>query len=144
MFRANNTTPITKDGDGGVIAGEFESYSGGTYVAYITDYRHISISKQDGSLINNGSDIETVTVEVVDGLEVARGTDPSNATVLRYNGDVTLSIDSQQTTKALTNGSVSFNLTTDKPAGSEIEIIAESLANHPAESDSATIEVVSE
>jgi len=75
------------------------------------------------------------------GLDVSRGDSP---TVLDYNGDVIITVDGQQTTKTLTNGSVEFDLTTDKSAGTEIEIIAESLADHPAESDRATIEVVSQ
>jgi len=109
-------------------------------VSYI---HHLRVTTANQEITNDGSDTETVNVAVVDGLEVMRGTDPTNATVLDYNGDVTLSVDGQQTTKTLTNGSVSFDLTTDKPAGSEIEIVAESLADHVAESDSATIEVVS-
>lgn len=107
-------------------------------------YRHLTISPSIAKLRNDGTDTETVSVEVVDGLEVAKGTDPANATVLDYNGDVTLTIGGVETIKTLTNGSVEFDLTTDKPAGSEIEIVAESLADHPAESDSATIEVVSQ
>lgn len=104
-------------------------------------YHVFRVSLVDGSLVNDGTDTETVTVKVVNGLDVARGDDP---TVLDYDDDVTLSVDGQQTTKILTSGSVEFDLTTDKSAGSEIEIVAESLADHPAESDSATIEVVSE
>lgn len=103
-------------------------------------YRQLRISLSESELINDGSDTETVTIEVVSGLDVSRGDPP---TMLDYNGDVTITVDGKQTTKTLTNGSLSFDLTTDKPAGSEIEIVAESLANHPAESDSATIEVVS-
>lgn len=103
-------------------------------------YRVLQVGVSDSQLTNDGTDTETVTVEVVSGLDVARGDDP---TVLDYDGDVTISIDGNETTKALTNGTVAFDLTTDKPAGSEIEIVAKSLADHPAESDSATIEVVS-
>lgn len=106
--------------------------------------RHINVSISDGQLFNNNTDIETVSIRVMDGLEVARGADLENATVLDYGGDVTLSIDGVETTKTLTDGSVSFDLTTDKPAGSTIKIVAESLADHPAETDSATIEVVSQ
>jgi len=102
--------------------------------------RHLQLSVSEGQLKNDGKDSATVTIKVVSGLDVARGDDP---TVLDHDGDVTLSVDGQQTTKTLTNGSVSFDLTTDKPAGSEIEIVAESLVDHPTERDSATIEVVS-
>jgi hypothetical protein len=107
-------------------------------------YRHLCLKLDDGTILNDGSDTETVSVEVVDGLNVAKGTDPANATSLNHNGDVTLSVDGSTTTKTLTNGSVEFDLTTDKSAGSEIEIVAESLADHPAERGSATIEVVSQ
>lgn len=106
-------------------------------------YRHLRLSLNEGKILNDNTDTEKVTVEVVDGLEIARGTEPTDATVLDYDGDVTLTVDGAETTKTLTNGSVSFDLITDKQAGSEIEIIAESLADHPAEHDSATIEVVS-
>jgi len=107
-------------------------------------FRYINISFTDGQMINDGTDTETVTVEVVNGLEVVRGSDPSNATVLDYDGDVTVTIDGVETTKTLSNGTVSFDLTTDKPAGSTIEIVAESLTDHPAKSDSAEIEVVNQ
>jgi len=104
-------------------------------------YHQFCVLLSDNQFTNNNTTSETVTIEVVNGLEVARGDDP---TVLDYDGDVAFSVNGQQTTKTLTNGSVSFDLTTDKPAGSEIEIVAESLADHPAESDIATIEVVSQ
>jgi len=106
-------------------------------------YRVLVVTFADVQGSNDGTDSETVTVEVVNGLEVARGTDADDATVLDYDGDVTISVDGATTTKTSTNGSISFDLTTDKPAGSEIEIVAESLADHPAERDSATIEVMS-
>ncbi len=105
-------------------------------------YRVLKLGTFDGQLTNDGTDTEMLTVEVVDGLEVAKGTDPGNATVLDYDGDVALSIDGAETTKTLSNGTVSFELTTEKSAGSTIEIVAETLADHPAESDSATIEVI--
>ena len=107
-------------------------------------YRTLSVSTEDGDISNDGADTETVMISVVDGLEVVRGTDPADATVLDYDGDVTLSIDGVETTKTLSNGNVSFNLTTDKSAGSTITVTAKSLADHPAESDSAEIEVVSQ
>ena len=91
---------------------------------------------------NDGTDTTMVTVKIVDGLEVTRGTDSAEATVLDCEGDVTLTIDGVETTKTLTDGSVSFDITTEKPAGSTIEIEAESLADHPAEGDRAEIEVI--
>lgn len=106
-------------------------------------FRHLKISLSGVEIVNDGTDTETATISVVDGLEVARGIKPNNATVLNYDGDVTLTIDGAKTTKTLSNGTVSFDLTTDKPAGSTITVTAEFLADHPAESDSAVIEVVS-
>jgi hypothetical protein len=106
-------------------------------------YMHLNMTLDDVVITNNGVDTEQIEITLVDGLEVVRGTDPTEATVLDYDGDITLTVDGIEMTKTLTNGSVKFNITTDKPAGSEIEIVAESLADHPAESDSATIEVVS-
>jgi hypothetical protein len=109
----------------------------------VSSYYQIHLKAEDENLLNDGADTETVTVTIRDGLEVASGTDPANSTVLDYDGDVTISVNDNTTTKTLTNGSVTFDVTTTKSAGSEIEIAAESLTNHPAESDSATIEVVS-
>jgi len=106
-------------------------------------YRRLHITLADGFVANDGTDTEAVTVEVVDGLEVARGAELTDATVLDYDGDVTMSIDGVEVVKTLANGSVSFNLTAEKSAGKTIDIVAKSLADHPAESDSATIEVVS-
>jgi len=106
-------------------------------------YRHLRISLSDSNLINDGSDTVTLTITVVDGLEVARGTAPENASVLDYDGDVTLFVDGGELIKTLTNGSVAFDITTEKSAGSTIEVVGKSLADNPAESDSATIEVVS-
>lgn len=110
-------------------------------VSPVTFKNHINIGISDGEVANDGTNTETITISVVDGLEVARGTDPANATVLDYDGDVTVSIEGAKTTKTLSNGTVSFDLTTDKPAGSTITVTAESLTDHPSESDSATIEV---
>lgn len=106
-------------------------------------YRHLTVTASDRQVTNDSTDTETVTVSVVDGVKVSRGTDPAEATVLDYSGDVTMRIDGVETTKTLTGGSVSFDLTTEKPAGSTIEVGAVGLADHPAESDSVEIEVVS-
>jgi hypothetical protein len=105
-------------------------------------YRVLRLSLADGQLANDGTAKETVTVKVVDGLEVARGTDPVDATVLDHDGNVTVTVDGVETTKAITNGSMSFDVTTEKSAGSTIEVVAESLADHPAESDKSIIEVI--
>jgi len=121
-----------------------EQIDTGTQIAELhghIPYRKLRVAPTDGSLINDGSATETVTVTVIDGLEIARGTKPSNATVLSYDGDVRLSVDGSQTVKTLSNGSVSFDVTTTKSAGSEIKIVAESINNHPADRDGAVVEV---
>jgi len=107
-------------------------------------YRVLIVACDNGVITNGSSNAEAVTISVVDGLEVARGTDPEEATVLDYDGDVTLTIDGVETTKTLSNGTVSFDVTTDKPAGSTIKVEADSLTDHPSESDSVEIEVVSQ
>jgi len=104
-------------------------------------YRHFRVSTDDREVVNDGTDTEVVTVEVVNGLEVARGTAPVDATVLDYDGDVTVRVDGIELTKTLTDGGVSFDVTTEKSAGSVIEVEAADLADHPAESDTAEIEV---
>lgn len=141
--RGFDKVPIEVGSGGDSVIARKTSESGQEYLSYNSAYRHIHVSLSDSKLVNGGASTTTVTIKVVDGIEVARGTEPVDATVLDYDGDVTISVDGNETTKTLTNGSVSFDLTTDKPAGSEIEIVAESLADHPAESDSTTIEVVS-
>lgn len=102
-------------------------------------YRRLEISVSDGGLTTGGSDTETVTVRAISNLDYHSN---DRDTTLDIDKSVTVIIDGQGVTKTLSGGSVSFDLTTQKPAGSEIEIVAESLADHPAESDSATIEVV--
>jgi len=103
-------------------------------------YRQFQVALSDNQLVNDGTATETVTIKVVSGLNIVRGDSP---TVLDYNGDMAVLVEDKEMTKTLTNGSVSFDLTTTKSAGSEIEIVAESLADHPAKSDSSSIEVVS-
>lgn len=137
----SSTKYTHNDGDEHVT----EQVDTGNQVAEVTghiSHRHLTVTVSDDQVANDGSDTETVTINVVDGLGVARGTDPADATVLDYSGDVTLRVDGVETTKTLTSGSVEFDVTTEKPAGSEIQIEAVGLADHPAESDGATIEVI--
>lgn len=136
----SSTEYVHNDGDDYVT----EQVDTGNQVAEVyghIPYRHLLVTVSDGQIANDGEDTETVTVEAVDGLEVARGTDPTEASVLDYDGDMTVTVDGQEVTKTLTNGSVEFDITTEKSAGSTIEIVAESLVDHPAKSDSVTIEV---
>lgn len=142
--RGHNSVPIQIDSGGDVVVVEDITKSGQVYLSLEHPYRVMFVRLSNNQIKNNDTDVVTVSLSIVDGLEVSRDTDRVNATVLDYDGDVVLSIDGSKTTKTLTNGSVEFDLTTDKPAGSEIEIVAESLSDHPAESDSATIEVVSQ
>jgi hypothetical protein len=103
-------------------------------------YHQLRVSADDGQLINNGSDTELVTVEVVNGLQVVQNETPADA--VDYNGDVTVSVEGIETTKSVTNGTTSFDITTQKSASSSIEVTAESLSEKPAESDDVEIEVV--
>lgn len=102
--------------------------------------RHLRISLTDGSLDNDETDTETVTVEVVSGLQVVRGETPAD--VLSYDGTATLRVDGAEQTADLTDGSGSIDVTTSKSAGSIITVEAVGLADHPAGSDRAEIEVV--
>jgi hypothetical protein len=102
-------------------------------------YHHLLISSDDGQLINDGTDTERITVEVVDGLQVARGETPA---VLSYDGDVTLEIDGAETTKSVSAGTANFDITTSKSASAEITVRAVGLNNHPSDSDDVSIEVI--
>jgi hypothetical protein len=101
-------------------------------------YHQLRLTDDDGQLTNNGSDVETISVEVVNGLQRARGETPD---VIPYNGDVTVAIDGAETTKTVTDGSVSFDVSTSKPAGASITVRAVGLNNHPTDTDSVSIEV---
>lgn len=138
------STEYSKSGDWVVKEIDFQLPKGQKSISMDVPYRKLHVSLSDGQVANDDTDTETVSVAVVDGLEVARGTDPAEATVLDYDGDVALTIDGVKTTKTLSGGGVTFDVTTTKDAGETIEIVAGSLADHPAESDSATIEVVSQ
>jgi hypothetical protein len=102
-------------------------------------YHAIRCRSSPDSIQNNGTETAIITIEVVDGLQLARGETP--AAVLAYEGDVTLKIDGAETTKPMTAGSVSFDISTSKPAGSTITVRAVGLNDHAAESDGAMIEV---
>jgi hypothetical protein len=101
-------------------------------------YHQLRLTDDDGQLTNDGTDTETIVVEVVNGLQRARGETPDG---LSYTGDVTVAIDGAETTKTMTDGSVSFDITTSKPAGASIAVRAINLDNHPTDTDSVSIEV---
>jgi len=106
-------------------------------------YRILSVRLDDGTVTNDGTDVESISVEVVDGLEMARGTDLSDATTLDEDATATVTVDGVDQTVELTNGSGSIDITTSKPAGSTISVEAVGLESYPAESDSVEIEVIS-
>jgi hypothetical protein len=101
-------------------------------------YHQLRLAADDGQLTNDGSDTETITVKIVDGLQRARGETPD---VLNYDGDVTVAIDGAETTRTISDGSVSFDISTSKPAGASIPVRAVGLNSHPADPDSVSIEV---
>jgi hypothetical protein len=103
-------------------------------------YRHLQVSAEDNTIINDGTDTEAITIEVLNGLDIMRSDLPANT--LNYDGDVALEIDGAKATKTVTDGSVSFDISTSKPAGAEIVVRAVGLNDHPADADSVSVEVL--
>lgn len=131
----------TRDGDYVI-----ENRDTGTQVAQIRGHipaRHLRLDLDDGTITNDGADTETVTVDVVSGLEVARGTAAEDASTLDVDDDATLIVDGREVTVPLSGGTGSTTITSTASAGSTIEIVAEELSSYPAETDSVEIEVVS-
>ena len=118
-----------------------KAVDGGGEMPHFKTYRLLSVSPQDGKIINDGADTEKVTISVVDGLEVARGTGPAEATVLGEDHTATVEIDGSPVDVPITDGSGTKEITTTKRDGSTISVEAVGLDGVPAESDSATIEV---
>ena len=105
-------------------------------------YRHIVLTNGDGVILSDNTDTETVRVSVVDGLEVARGTDPAEATVLAEDHTATVEIDGSPVEVSITDGSGTKEITTTKSAGSTISVEAVGLDGVPVESSNRkTIEV---
>lgn len=104
-------------------------------------YRALYIQVDDGEVTTGGDDTETVSVRLVDGLEVARGTDRGDATVLAENGAVTLSVDGAAVDVDLTDGVGSTSISTNKSAGTTIDVEATDYSGGPVEGGAATIEV---
>jgi|GEM_PF-3686239 len=101
--------------------------------------RFVRLSLDDGEIANDGTDTETVTAEIVDGLDVLRGNDPS---VLSESGTLTLSIDGAEVSVSIESGIGTTEVTTTKSAGATIEIETIDYDGGPTEPDSATIEVI--
>jgi hypothetical protein len=103
-------------------------------------YRMLRVSTTDNKIIDNGTDTITIMIEAIDKLDVLQNNEQN---VLNYDGDVNVNIDGKKMTKKLSGGTTSFNLTTQKVSDSIIKIVANSLSDKPAESDSIKIKVVS-
>lgn len=104
-------------------------------------YRHGHLSLADGSVVNDGTDTETVTVEIVDGLAVAQGTAPADATTLAEDATATLEIDGTTVDVSLTGGTGTKDITTTKSDGATIEVELVGLSTGPVDGDRVTIEV---
>jgi len=89
----------------------------------------------------DGQDVETVTVEVVSGLETARSI-LSEADRFSYDGDCVVSVAGQERTVTLVDGTGRLEISTDQPAGETVRVRAQTLADHPARPDTIEVEVV--
>lgn len=105
-------------------------------------YRVVTVTPSDGEVLNDGADVETVTVEIVDGLSVARETNPDAASTLAESGTVTLSIDGATIDVTISDGIGTKDVTTTKAAGSTIDVETVAYDSGPIEGDSAAIEVI--
>lgn len=140
-----NEIDTTYEVNGGWIDKKLNTKSGRNSPAVIpkqSPYIHLRISVGKKEIRNDASDDVTVIIETTNGIEVCRGAELTNASVLGYNGTVKIRINEEMMMKEISDGVLSFGLKTEKPSGTSIEITAESLSDDPAESDSATIEVV--
>lgn len=114
----------------------------GTQVAEVTGhipYHKLRVEADDGEIAGDGQDTETVTISVISGLDYVSN---DRETVISYSGEVTGTVDGTERTAQITDGTVSFDVTTDKPAGETMEIEAMTLGDVPADPDQATVEVV--
>jgi len=105
-------------------------------------YRVLRLSLSDGKIVNDGAETETVTVKVVDGLEIARGTNRGDATLLDYNGTVTVEIDGAEHSVSISGGVGSLDYATTQTAPTTVNVQAVALDAKPVDSsDVKTIEV---
>jgi hypothetical protein len=101
----------------------------------------LRLSVSDTQLTNDGSDTVTVTATLVN--EFVDPTQPfDDIAVLDRDDDLTVIVDGSEMTKTLSGGTLSFDITTEKSAGTNIDIAAD----HPDVSGTAnaTIEVIQE
>jgi hypothetical protein len=103
-------------------------------------YRVARLSLEDGQLANDGTDTETVTVEIVDGLAVARGETP--AVLDAESGTLTLSIDGAEVSVPIDGGTGTKAVTTTKSGGSSIEVETVGFDGGPIDADRVSIEVI--
>jgi hypothetical protein len=99
----------------------------------------IRLSVSDTQLANDGTDAVTVAVTLVN--EFVDPTQPfDDIAILDRNENLAMTVDGSEMTKTLSNGTLSFDVTTQKSAGTSIDISAD----HPDVSAtvSARIEVI--
>lgn len=107
-------------------------------------YRQLVLMLEDGVLLNDGTETETLRVEIVNGLEIARGTDISNASLIIEDHTATLTVDGTEVDVTVTDGTGKTDITTTKSDGSTIDVQVAGLTSHAAsESNIKTIEVTS-
>lgn len=105
-------------------------------------YRQFWLSADDRQVVGDGTDTETISVGVVSGLDVARGTSPANATTLSVTDDATIVVDGAEQTVSLSSGTATLDVQTTRPAGARIDVEAIDLASSPADSATVQIEVI--
>lgn len=102
-------------------------------------YRELFVSLDDGQVTTGGTDTETVTVEVVDGVQLARGDDPDR---LDIDATLTCRVDGVEQSIEMTGGKATLDITTSKPAGATISVEAVGLNGVLCSNDAADIEVI--
>lgn len=105
----------------------------------------LSVSPEKPQVENNGKQI-LVSMKVVDGTDISPETPLSEAAVMGYDGDATIFIHYHDRTTEITpkvsEGSVSFPVSTNQPSGTSVVVEAVSLSTRPAKSDKVSIDVV--
>jgi len=112
-------------------------------IPFWSPLKRLRLIYEDGQLTNDDTDTETVTLEVVDGLEIARGADPAEATVLDYDGTATVEIGGAEHSVSINGGTGTLDYATTQPAPATVDMQATALADVPAEvSNLRTIKLI--
>lgn len=135
--------PVTYPNSDGPMVMEENQTPTGVFRRGIHPYRLLHLTVEDGKVVNDGADTETVTVELKDGLAVANGQPIEDAPILEMDEDVVLAVNGNETTKSMTDGILQFDLTSTMSAGTLIEAETRNIVGVLNGDDSATIEVVS-